>query len=212
MNIETAMMLASAGIRSIDHVRSDRIDYPLGRLGKILLEPSGERYTVYRETALRDATGGEGAILVFRMSIQHAGLGTKTRLVLYHQLANIATPFFAGLPGFRRKLWLAGEPDGEFLELYEWATEADAKRLITVLAALLGPFDKLGVASYEIVPLESIESFVAETEYEWELEPAPARERKRYGYLLLLATLVAGGYLVWRAITRGFRSEQSDVK
>ena len=207
MNVETTKTLGWAGVRSIEHVVEDRIVYPTARLGDILVSPNGDRYTVFRETALEtaeDETLTGGVVLVFRMGVGNRTLGTKARMALYNRLANVATPFFAGMPGFRRKLWLSGEHPGEFLELYEWASEADAVRLITVLQSLLGPFDELGSAWYETVEAESIDTFVDQCEFAWQDDRTSTDARQRLPRFTVIVTiLVIGfGYLAWRWVTR----------
>lgn len=208
MDVETATTLGRAAIRSISHFRANRITYPKNRIGRILVHPDGDRYTVYRETTLSAEEPIDGVILVFRMVVANDALGTKTRFALYHRFANVATPFFAGLPGFRRKLWLAGEQQGDFLELYEWSTEADASRLITILDALLGPFDEFGSATFEIVPHDSIHSFVDKTSYAWEAAPSDTRETSVIRQLVLVAGVLGVSYLVWRVFSR--KSKRSE--
>jgi hypothetical protein len=41
---------------------------------------------------------------------------------------NLPVPFFAGLPGFRHKLWLYDKSTGDFRGLYQWQTVEDARR------------------------------------------------------------------------------------
>jgi hypothetical protein len=40
---------------------------------------------------------------------------------------NLPVPFFAGLPGFRHKLWLFDPASGDFRGCYEWDTVEDAR-------------------------------------------------------------------------------------
>ncbi len=204
VNIRTVRTLGVAAVRSIEHLVGDRVVYPTDRLEDVLVDPDGRKYTVFRETALEpaeDETRTGGVVLVFRMSVLTRTLGTKARIALYNRLANVATPFFAGMPGFRRKLWLSGDRAGEFLELYEWASEEDAARLVTVLQSLLGPFDELGAASYQIVEAESIDTFVDQSGFTWQHDLAhtdAGRRLRRFG--LVVAILVAG-YVAWRWMT-----------
>lgn len=132
--------------------------------------PSGDVFVVYRETVLRPAiedTPNDGVILVFRMEVTDRETGATLRDVLFNPLANVATPFFAGMPGFRRKLWLAGERSGEFLELYEWESIEDADRFVAALQSLLEPFDSAGSASFKVVEDDSIDEYVAARSVAW---------------------------------------------
>lgn len=48
---------------------------------------------------------------------------------------NIPVPLFAGLPGFRQKLWLFEESTGYFQGRYEWQTTDDARGYTRSFAA-----------------------------------------------------------------------------
>lgn len=196
------MALERAAIRSIDHFRSNRIAYPVTQIGRILVHPDRNRYTASRETTVAEDEQTHGVILVFRMVMANGALGTKNRFALYHRLPNAATAFLARLPGFHRKLWLSGDQQGDFLELHEWMSEADARRLIAVFEALLGPFDELGSATVEIVPYGSIDAFVDGTSYAWEPVPSDTEEASGIRHLAVVAGLPAAAYVAWRVLTR----------
>lgn len=205
MDLATGRTLARAALRSTEFLAADRIEYPDDRVGAVLETPDGESFTVYRETALtaRPAETTDGVVLIFGMTVNDRTLAGLTRFALYHRLANVATPFFVGMPGFRRKLWLAGEAPGTFLELYEWSSAADAERFVDVLQSLLGPFDATGAASYEIVSAKSTTAFLEATDYGWRSDEPTARSR-RLGRVVPVILAAVIGYVLWRyAANRG---------
>ena len=203
MTPQTALALLRSLLRSVGYLLGGRIRFPQHRLGNVLELPDGDRFVLYRETALQSTAEDapdDGVVLVFRLQGADRATGATLRSVLFDPTANVATPFFAGMPGFRRKLWLAGTEDGEFLELYEWATADGAERFADVMRSLLDPFWFLGSATIEIVYDDTVDEYVAARRLSWEGERRPIRERLRrpavVGVALLFALVV--GYLVWR--------------
>jgi len=202
MNPQTALVFVNALLRSVGYLLRGRIEFPRDRLGDVLELPDDGRFVCYRETTLRPAVAGardDGVVLVFGLRGADRATGATIRSVLFDPAANVATPFFAGMPGFRRKLWLAGAREGEFLELYEWATVEDAERFVDVMQSLLDPFGFLGSATFEIVDDDTVDEYVAARLLSWEdrRESEPTEPRWRRPALLGLLLLIVG-YLVWR--------------
>lgn len=212
MTLRDVLTLCRSALRSVRYLLDGRVRFPQDRLGDVLEIPGGDAFVVYRETTLRPAVGDasdDGVVLVFRMQVPGREAGETLREVLFDPLANVATPFFAGMPGFRRKLWLAGERPGEFLELYEWASTEDADRFVAVLQSLLAPFDFAGSASFEVVEDDSIDEYVVARSVSW--RDAVTRRtgrtgrarRQSVGIALLVATVVfVAAYLAWRDSSR----------
>lgn len=202
MNPQTALVFVKALFRSVGYLLRGRIRFPRHRLGDILELPDGDRFVCYRETALQPAvadTRDDGVVLVFGLQGADGETSETLRSVLFDPAANVATPFFAGMPGFRRKLWLAGTREGEFLELYEWATTEDAERFVDVMRSLLDPFGFLASASFDIVEDDTVDEYVAARVLSWaeRRESQPIHRRWRRPAVLGLLLLVVG-YFLWR--------------
>ncbi len=202
------LTLGRSAARAASHLSDGRVQFPRDRLGDVLELPDEDTFVVYRETALRPTTApsGDGVVLVFRMRVTDPEAGETLRDVLFDPLANVATPFFVGLPGFRRKLWLAGERPGEFLELYEWATEEDADRFVAVLEALLAPFDFAGSASFEVVADDSVDEYVAARAVEWRKAGARATRLRRRSSALTAAVLCVLAAVAGSLVRKGWAS------
>lgn len=228
MTLSAGVVLIRATLRSVAHLLAGRVRFPSDRVGDILEDEDGVPFSVYRETALQPAVetaaepepesasesaseseSDDGVVLVFRMAVTDRGLSDIVRTVLFDPFANVATPFFAGMPGFRRKLWLAGSRPGEFLELYEWASAADADRFVAVMQSLLEPFDAAGSASFEIVEAGTIDEYVAVRPVAWRRTSGQDRDGGRRPAWPRLAAVTAGllaAYLAWRWL----RTDASD--
>lgn len=203
MTVRHAITLGRAAFRATQRFLDRRIRFPRARLGNVLEFADGETFVLYRETMLETAAApsDDRVVLLFRLEVSDPETGTILRAILFDPLANVATPFFAGLPGFRRKLWLAGERRGEFLELYEWASKADAERFVDVLAWLLAPFTFLASPRFEIVEDNSVDEYVAGRAVEWRQESKRARQLRRRSEICS-AMLVIGFAVALKALGR----------
>jgi hypothetical protein len=197
-----------AAVRSVRHLLGGRVQFPRERLGDVLESPDGDSFVVYRETALGSDDvdrSGDPVVLVFRMSVSGREAGESVRDVLFDPLANVATPFFVGMPGFRRKLWLAGSRPGEFLELYEWESRADAERFVDALQSLLAPFDAAGSASFEVVDDDSVDAYVDRHAVQWRSGSDRDGSRSRIsvaGTVAVVVGAVVVGVLLWKRRSR----------
>jgi hypothetical protein len=205
MTLRDVVTLSRAALRSSRYLLDDDIEFPQGRLEDTIETDDGSTFVVYRETVRRSAvenTSDDGVILVFRMRVTDPTARGPFRDVLFDPVANVATPFFAGMPGFRRKLWLAGERPGAFLELYEWETEADANRFVDILQTLLAPVDHAGTVSFEVLPHDSVEAYVETGPVTWrDAPPAANRPPRRTSVLvsvLGVGLALAVGYVFWK--------------
>ena len=62
-------------------------------------------------------------------------------------------PLFIGLPGFRSKLWLLNEANGNFMGMYEWDTLQDAENYAHSFALkFMTKRSVPGTVSYRITP------------------------------------------------------------
>ncbi|PHQ39557.1 hypothetical protein DJ69_05780 [Halorubrum persicum] len=209
MNLRDGATLGRAALRSVSYLLRGDIEFPEGRLQDTVETADGTTFVVYRETVRRSAGSDEaegGAVLVFRMRVTDPAARGPFRTALFDPLANVATPFFAGLPGFRRKLWLAGEQPGEFLELYEWGSEADARRFVDALRSLIDPVDHAGTVEFDVVPHDSVEEYVESGQAAWREAPPeanrPPRRTAVFTGLAGIGVAIAAGYALRKRLRR----------
>jgi len=98
-----------------------RVHFPKGRVGTIVTLDDGE-WRVFRELVIDAPPGTPPAEAIFRPRFHVRGMSPK----INQWFSWLPIPFFAGLPGFRRKLWLVDPVSGDFSGYYEWQKPGDA--------------------------------------------------------------------------------------
>jgi hypothetical protein len=97
------------------------VRFPEDRVGQRVSLDDGE-WLVFREMVIDPPLESPRAEAVFRPRFHVKGMSPKM-----NQLFSwLPIPFFAGLPGFRRKLWLVDPVSGDFSGYYEWQHPEDA--------------------------------------------------------------------------------------
>jgi hypothetical protein len=98
-----------------------RVRFPSGRVGTHIFLDDG-KWMVLRELVITQCGVSSGPEIVFRPRFHVKGMSPKVN----EWFSWLPIPFFAGLPGFRRKLWLLDPVSGDFSGYYEWQTVDDA--------------------------------------------------------------------------------------
>jgi hypothetical protein len=101
-----------------------RLHQPSRYVGGALWFANGTRARIFRETVVDRQRPTAPAVLVveFRLRVAHE----RTHLLL-QRLSVLATPLFAGFPGFVSKLWLTDDESGVYREIYEFDGAAHAE-------------------------------------------------------------------------------------
>jgi len=110
--------------RGMARIVSGRFRLLKERVGEVVTAPDGTKFTVFRQARLTPPGNPTppGARFTVRFHVQNM---TPERNKTFSLLT---IPFFAGMPGFRSKLWLVDEKGGDFMGIYRWQTEDDARR------------------------------------------------------------------------------------
>jgi hypothetical protein len=98
-----------------------RVRFPSGRVGTNILLDDG-KWMVLRELVFTSRDVSSDPKIIFRPRFHVKGMSPK----INEWFSWLPIPFFAGLPGFRRKLWLLDPVSGDFSGYYEWQTADDA--------------------------------------------------------------------------------------
>lgn len=98
-----------------------RVHFPRERIGRPVTLDDGE-WRVFREMVIDPSEGTPPAEAVFRPRFHVKSMSPTVN----QWFSWLPIPFFAGLPGFRRKLWLVDPVSGDFSGYYEWQCPEDA--------------------------------------------------------------------------------------
>ena len=105
---------------------------------------------VFRETARRDASTDDPAVIVIQFRL--AFLGSSPALhAAFRRECVLHTPLFAGFPGFRSKLWADDVQTGVYAGVYEWQGAELARHYAERMVGLLAPFSNAGTARYHVI-------------------------------------------------------------
>ena len=130
---------------------SGRLRFPRGRVGEVLTLPDGTQGRIFRQ-ALNAPADGQPTRPGARFHVRFHLAGMAPRLNVLFSLLPI--PFFAGLPGFRSKLWLLDDASGDFHGLYEWDTVTAAEAYAHSFAMrFMAGRSVPGSVAYDITPL-----------------------------------------------------------
>jgi hypothetical protein len=116
---------------------------------------------VFRETARREASTDEPAVLVIQFRL--AFLGSNPYLhAAFRRECVLHTPLFAGFPGFRSKLWADDVRTGVYAGIYEWQGADLASHYAERMVGLLTPFSNPGTARYQLIEHRRRNDFLSE--------------------------------------------------
>jgi hypothetical protein len=132
-----------------------RLRFPRGRIGDIVSLPEGTRGRVFRQAIYTPAGDPGQPRARFHVRFHVAGMSPRINILF----SLLPIPFFAGLPGFRGKLWLLDGATGDFHGLYAWQTVADAEAYAHSFAMRFMTGRSVpGSVAYDITPLEGVDS------------------------------------------------------
>lgn len=109
-------------VRYVTGRATGRVRFPRHRLGQ-RISIKGTDFEIVKEIEVsRPGAGKPGA--AFTVKFHLSGMSPAANKIFL----NLPVPFFAGLPGFRHKLWLYDPASGDFRGLYQWQTVEEARR------------------------------------------------------------------------------------
>jgi hypothetical protein len=119
----------SSVIKTISFVVTGRLHFPAQRIGEVVTDETGQRFTIFREVVVdpaKDQPEHPGAILVIHFQV----ISMSPELNSFYSL--IPLPLYIGDPGFRSKLFTI---NGEYCQsIYEWDSIQDAENYVNSVA------------------------------------------------------------------------------
>ena len=129
---------------------SGHLSSPKEWVGVRLRFHDGTSPFVFRETARREASTDDPAVIVIQFRL--AFLGSNPSLhAAFRRECILHTPLFAGFPGFRSKLWADDIATGVYAGIYEWQGADLASHYAERMVGLLTPFSNTGTARYHVI-------------------------------------------------------------
>lgn len=108
------------------YLLTGRLHFPRERTGEIIQMEDKTEFTIFREARLdpkdSELKNPPGARFKVRFHVEKMSPKVNKIFSLF------TIPFFIGLKGFRSKLWLLDEADGDCMGIYEWQTVEDARK------------------------------------------------------------------------------------
>ena len=125
-----------------------RLHFPEDRIGEVIEAENGQKYTIFRQMYKDVGPGEEKPQAIFKVCFHVTNMSPERNKVF----SLFTIPFFAGLPGFRSKLWLVDEESGGNMGIYEWQTAEDAQNYSQSFAMRFMSRRSIpGSAKYEII-------------------------------------------------------------
>ncbi|WP_459191937.1 hypothetical protein [Halosimplex sp. J119] len=154
-----------SAIRVLWYVITGRVRMPRGRVGTVIETDEGQQFTIYRETEVTTPASDRSdaaAVLAFRFHLWFMPAPFVPFAVrVFEPLSILTTPFFAGLTGFRTKLWLFDHATGDYLGIYQWETAAGAQRYARALGSLMRFVSNRDSISYVVVDDTTLDRYLA---------------------------------------------------
>ncbi|KAA8964663.1 hypothetical protein [Mycobacterium sp.] len=138
-----------------------RLHQPSRHVGGALWFADGTRARIFRETVVDRQRPRTPAVLVVEFRLRVAR--ERTHRVV-QRLSVLATPLFAGFPGFVSKLWLTDDKSRVYREIYEFDGAAQAESYAETLRWILRRVVVAGTFECHVVTGECWAGLVAQAE------------------------------------------------
>ena len=144
----------------VDLVRAGAISRPRIRLGKRYRTDRGGVYAVFRETIGDDGAAGSPAVLVVGFRLKMIG-SIPLAHWLFQRVCLLTTPFWSGFRGFRVKLWMVDRESKNYLGIYQWAGEVNARTYAEALCRVLRALSTRDSVWYDLEPEQALDPYLA---------------------------------------------------
>jgi len=137
-------------LKTLSYALTGRLHFPRKRIGEVITMEDEQDFVIFRQVIVdpsQDQPEEPGATFRVRFHVAHMSARQNKLFSL------LPIPFFAGLPGFRSKLWMLNEASGDFQGIYEWDSVEHAKNYANSFAMkFMTMRSARGSISYEIIP------------------------------------------------------------
>lgn len=120
-------------------------------------------YAVFRETVSKRNNDSQPAVLVVGFRLKLAGSNRSLHWLFQH-VCIITTPFWCGLKGFNTKLWMVDQQTKNYMGIYQWTGERNARRYIDFLIPILQFFSVKKSIWFRRYPDTSLDAYLKSRE------------------------------------------------
>jgi hypothetical protein len=141
-------------------LRSRHLHLRSARVGTTVRVPDGRAFTVFRESWCDEHLADEPVILLVWFRLRGVPAGARIRRWAFERESILNTVLYAGMPGFRVKLWMVDERSSDYGGLYEWDGEEPARAYGRYITAVLRPLCVPGSVGFELLRHGTLADFL----------------------------------------------------
>jgi hypothetical protein len=142
-------------------LRRRRLHLCPDEVGSVVPLPDGRRFVVYRHTTRDGSDDARGVTLAVWFRLRGVPPGAWFRRWLFERESILNTLLYAGVEGYRVKLWMVNPVSSDYAGLYEWRGAASAERYARYITAVLRPLSVPGTVGYELLPATSLGGYLS---------------------------------------------------
>ncbi len=137
------------GLKTLRCQLSGRLHMPKDQVGRVFVDADRQEFVIFRQTVLDPtASRTNSPAAIFRVRFRVPKIRWSDRF-----LTLLKTPLFAGLAGFRSKLWMVDTSSCTYQGVYEWDRIEDAENYAHSASMDFMTFLAVpGGISYEVIP------------------------------------------------------------
>jgi hypothetical protein len=143
-------MLRCAGVTFVLLGRR-RLRLRTSRVGTTVHVPDGREFAVFRESWCDPEAEGPPVVLLVWFRLRGVPAGATIRRWLFERESILNTILYAGMPGFRIKLWMVDRRTSDYGGLYEWGGGERAERYGRYITAVLRPLSVPGSVGFRLL-------------------------------------------------------------
>jgi hypothetical protein len=126
--------------------------------------PDGRTFRTFRQTScdVAEPDGADHVVLVVWFRLHGVPPGAPVRRWIFERESILNTVLYAGMPGFRTKLWMVDPATSDYAGVYEWSGRSAAEAYVRYITSVLRPLSRAGsVGGYVVDGVGSLDEYLA---------------------------------------------------
>jgi hypothetical protein len=157
VNDRLSTQLLGCAVRVVRLLLAGRLHIDRPPLAEAARFPDGRRFVTFRQTSCDpDPTGDDDAspevLLEVWFHLRGVPAGARVRRWLFERESILNTVLYAGIAGYRTKLWMVDPVTSDYAGMYAWAGAAEAERYGRYITRVLRPLSTAGSVGFEVHP------------------------------------------------------------